>query len=480
MTLNSIFFLFFLGIVICLLLVIQIAGKTLNKNTRKIQVFFLFLCSYFFIGLTDIRFCFVLLVTTVCTFFLAIEISRGKKHSFLLIVLGITLLLVALAYFKYMNFFLESIAILLGKEVKDLNILLPLGISFYIFTAIGYLIDVYLNKYESEKNFINMALLLCFFPKVISGPIVRGDDFLPQLRNYNGLSLNNFQNGIQIFVFGLFKKIVLADHLSVFVGDVFNAPSVFNSPTILLAVVSFSLQIYFDFSGYSDMSIGVSKILGFEIKANFNLPYTASNSSEFWGRWHISLSSWLRDYLYFPLGGNRISDSRTYLNLLLVMLLSGLWHGAGWTFILWGVLHGLLSCANKLMSGYSKKIMMKKNLWSSIYHFFSVVVTFVLVSLLWIPFRAENFSKAFELLKGCIISQSGISQPYTWSFFAGFVMLFSIIIARIKSGKDNPVNGFYPQLDLAKMSGQIIFFVIAGITVILGYYGNTAFIYGKF
>ena len=353
-----------------------------------------------------------------------------------------------------------------------------MGISFYIFSALAYLIDVYREEYKAEKSILNVALYIAFFPKLTAGPIVRGKDFFPQVREYRGVELKAFEAGIQIFVFGLFKKIVLADHLGVFVDDVFFAPAAYNTGTVILAAISYSLQIYFDFSGYSDMAIGIAKILGFDFKPNFNLPYIAQNVSEFWKRWHISLSSWFQDYLYIPLGGSRKGEARTYLNLMIVMLLSGLWHGAGWTFILWGALHGVASCVNKAVG---------KNL-KALGKYANILITFIFVTMFWVVFRADSIETAWKVWSGMFTAHTGISQPYTWSFVAVICLVIGTVAAFIYSRKKGTVDkrgnavvdGFYPVLDLTKIWCLVAFFTFCGLTIILGYYGNTAFIYGAF
>jgi alginate O-acetyltransferase complex protein AlgI len=365
---------------------------------------------------------------------------------------------------------------LFGKDAIMFNIILPLGISFYTFTALSYIIDIYRGKYAAEKNILNVALFISFFPKVTAGPIIRGDEFLPQLKNYQGIKSKNFQDGIQIFAFGLFKKIVLADHLGVFVDDVFFAPSAYNTGTVLLAVVSYSLQIYFDFSGYSDMAIGISKILGFDFKPNFNLPYISENPSQFWKRWHISLSSWLQDYLYIPLGGSRKGEVRTYANLMIVMLVSGLWHGAGWTFVAWGFLHGFISCVHK---GW-RNIRKGKNHMGALARACRILLMFIDASLLWVVFKAADFANAKAMYKSLFTIHTGISQPYTWSFFAIGVLIIATIIAGVKQRGQKFVNGFYPILDLGKFWSLVVFFTFVGLTIMMGYFGNTAFIYGKF
>ena len=289
----------------------------------------------------------VVLITYVAAILVDHFEKNVKKRT---MVLSIVLLLLILGIFKYLNFFAGSFARVAGLAWTDLNIVLPLGISFYIFSAISYIVDVYWGLLPADRNLLNVALFLAFFPKLTCGPIVKGRDFLPQLQQYRHITRAGFEQGIQIFAFGLFKKMVLADHLGVFVDDVFRVPVAYNTGSIIWSALSYSLQIYFDFSGYSDMAVGLSKILGYELPRNFNLPYIAHDVSDFWGRWHISLSDWFKTYVYIPLGGSRKGKGRTYFNLFIVMLLSGLWHGAGWTFIAWGGFYGAWNCIHRLLN----------------------------------------------------------------------------------------------------------------------------------
>lgn len=374
---------------------------------------------------------------------------------------GITSVLM-LCYFKYADFFVQNLCKIFGENSITLDIMLPIGISFYVFSGLSYLIDIYWKRYRAEKNFLDFALYIALFSKLTAGPIVRAGEFLPQVKSYRGLRLDKFAEGIQIFVFGLFKKIVLADHLGVFVDDVFSAPAAFDTFTTILAAVSYSFQIYFDFSGYSDMAIGISKILGFDFSPNFNRPYLAGNISEFWKRWHISLSSWFQEYLYIPLGGNRKGEARTYFNLLIVMLVSGFWHGAGWTFVLWGFLHGIANCGFRFLR---KKLKVKVE---------STMLNFFMVTVFWVVFRADCIDTAFTVWRGMFTLHAGITQIYSWTFFAGFCLLCSGVAAKRDSER------FYPIMDLSKLSSLILFFTFAGLTIIMGYFGNNAFIYGKF
>ncbi|MCR5203571.1 MAG: MBOAT family protein [Lachnospiraceae bacterium] len=489
MSLNSFHFVLYFCAAVVLVALLQLLRNKL-RIAGTLQLAGLLLFSYFLIYMSDWRFCLCIAGVTVWTYLFGLQLE--KKHKKGLLAIGIVFLVLFLGVFKYAGFFVNSFRGLFGYDSVTLNIILPLGVSFYIFSALAYLIDVYRGDYEAEKNILHFALYIAFFAKLTAGPIVRGKDFFPQIKKYRGIEWNSFLEGAQIFVFGLFKKVVLADRLGVFVDNVFKTPEIFNTGTVILAVLSYSLQIYFDFSGYSDMAIGVSKIVGFAFKPNFNLPYISQNVSEFWTRWHISLSSWFKDYLYIPLGGSRKSKIRTLINLMLVMLVSGLWHGAGWTFIVWGALYGLASCIQNLL---------KKQL-KNVNPYVNGVITFIIVTLFWVVFRAESLPKALNMLKGIFTVHGGISQPYVWTFFAILCLTAATVFAviRYKKGtiaagllqstdeskeqkaepKKDTINGFYPILDLSKIPCQVAFFTFCGLTLILGYFGNTAFIYGAF
>lgn len=467
MSLSSFYFLLYFPLLLGLMAVIGLFKKKW-KTAGELQLLILLGFSYFFIYRSDWRFCICIFMITVFVYYIGILLE--KTHNVKILRGGGIVLVVFLGYFKYADFFVNSFRTMMGLDSVTLNLILPLGISFYVFSAFAYLIDVYRGEDKAERNILYFALYLAFFPKLAAGPIVRGKDFFWQMKKYRGIQWEALLTGIQIFVFGLFKKIVLADHLGVFVDDVFRTPTAFNTGTIILAVLSYSLQIYFDFSGYSDMAVGVSKILGFDFKPNFNLPYAAQNLSDFWKRWHISLSSWFQDYLYIPLGGSRKGTARTYMNLMIVMIVSGLWHGAGWTFIAWGTLHGIASCLNKAVG---KKMAVLGPCLNG-------ALTFLVVTLFWVVFRADSFSTAIKVWTGMFSFQTGINQPYTWSFFAAACLIMGTVAAVIYDKKSENINGFYPVLDLSKFWSLVTFFTFCGLTIILGYFGNTAFIYGAF
>lgn len=301
-----------------------------------------------------------------------------------------------LAFFKYVNFFLDSAYALqgwLGGEPsrRFFEVVLPLGISFYTFETISYIVDVFHRRSRAVRDPLEYALYIMFFPHLVAGPIVRPRDFLPQLRRQHRFNWDRIQLGLQFFFLGLFKKAVLADRLVSVVDPVFANPSAFGSGATWLAVLAYSAQIYLDFSGYSDMAVGLAHMLGYRLPRNFNMPYLAANIADFWRRWHISLSSWLRDYLFIPLGGSRGSRWRTCRNLLVTMLIGGLWHGASWTFVAWGGLHGLLLAGHKLMPNWKWRA-------SRAIRPVAVLTTFLAVCVGWVFFRAQSFGDAGIIL----------------------------------------------------------------------------------
>lgn len=472
MQIVSVVFWIFVAAVFFMLWLCNRVVKDLESKIKYSKIILL-LASYIFITYADIKFAIVLAVMSIITWWAAKE-EKNMKY-------GIILCLLALAYFKYTNFFINSFEKLLGtSNTASLKIILPLGISFYVFSVISYIVDVHKNKLE-KHSFWDVALYLSFFPKLTSGPIQRSKDFFDQISVQRNIGWNSFQQGIQIFTVGLFKKIVLADRLSVFVDQVYATPKAFNSFTVFLAVISYSMQIYFDFSGYSDMAIGIAKMLGIDLPRNFNLPYLSKNVTELWKRWHITLSSWLMEYLYFPLGGNRKGKIRTYVNLVLTMLIGGLWHGANWTYVFWGFLHGIGLCIHKLWK--TRKNTLQD---SSILNLINILITFLFTSFCWIFFRAESLNQATSIIKVMCSFQEGIFHPYVWLFFAFIVYGIAVYFAIKKKDKagtivqNNGINGYYPIQNLESFWGQVIFFVFVGIIFGLAYTGGSPFIYGAY
>ena len=459
--------------------------KACNHKKQNVYRILLLLESYVFILISDWKTALCLFVLTVISYVVAIGIEKCRENvrlSKVCLIFGLALALGQLAWFKYYDFLAQNISALVGWEYTATNPYSPLGISFFTFSAIAYMVDVYRKKYAKCGSFMDLALYLAFFPKLLSGPIIRPDKFFVQIQDgCRKINLNNLQVGIQLVVWGLFKKMVLADHLAVFVDDVFLVPSAFDFTTCIWAMLSYSLQIYFDFSGYSDMAIGFSRMLGIEIENNFNLPYISKNVTEFWKRWHISLSSWLQEYVYISLGGNRKGKIRTKLNLVITMLLGGLWHGANWTFIIWGLIHGIALIVQKAFR--SKVNSCKK--WShnlqKVWSVCSIGITFIFVTIAWVFFRASSLTNALEMFQQVGILAEGITQIYTWTGLALFFVIGEVVYAFLKKNEDEKyVSVKYPIWNLNTVKGLMMFFTLAGLTIILAYVGNTAFIYGKF
>jgi alginate O-acetyltransferase complex protein AlgI len=350
---------------------------------------------------------FILLIfaSTSVDYFVAIRLpkvedSRKRKA---LVALSIGVNLGILAYFKYRAFALDSaleVAHWLGWSVPAVQIkaFLPLGISFYTFEAISYVVDVYRGRTTPVKNPLDYALYILFFPHLVAGPIVRPNEFLPQLARPKRFDWPRFQAGGQLFLLGLFKKSVIADQVALGVDPVFAQPDQFGTSALWLAVLGYAVQIYCDFSGYTDMALGLAHTLGFKLPNNFNAPYVASSPSDFWRRWHISLSRWLRDYLYIPLGGNRKGPVRTMVNLFITMLLGGLWHGANWTFVVWGAYHGALLAVQRMIPKSWEHPALRP---------VGMVVTFLAVCVGWVFFRAQTLGDAWTILHGMVVPTPG-------------------------------------------------------------------------
>lgn len=408
MIFNSVAFLIFFVIVFTTYWLIP-------KKNYKWQNVLLLVASYVFYGWWDWRFLSLIAFSTVLDYVVGIQIqaSVSKKKMYLIISLISNLGL--LCVFKYFNFFIDSwvnLWSLFGYEmsISTLNIILPVGISFYTFQTMSYSIDIYRGELKPTKNFIEFATFVSFFPQLVAGPIERASNLLPQLARERNMSLNRFKDGLfQIFI-GFFRKVVVADAIGSMIDGIYNDPDIHNASSLVMAIVLYSFQIYFDFSGYSDIAIGTAKILGFDFKRNFNLPYFSVSITEFWRRWHISLSTWLRDYLYIPLGGNKKGIKIQYRNLFITMLLGGLWHGSSWNFVIWGAIHGLFLSLEKRFQLIPQKYTVLKNLF-----------IFSLVSLVWIFFRALSFDDSM------LIFSKVFSGPYLTPFIGNIALLTRLI-----------------------------------------------------
>lgn len=366
---------------------------------------FLLIASYFFYGWWDWRFLGLLLLSTIIdySFGFLIEKNEGTRKKIYLILCLVNNLLV-LAIFKYLNFFITELhdafkLFGIKNELSFIKIALPVGISFYTFHGMSYAIDIYRKKIKPVKNFSDYSLFVSFFPLLVAGPIERAAHLLPQIQKPRYFNYENAVLGMRLILYGLIKKVIVADTLSISVNDIFANYSAYSGSTLILGAIFFSVQIYCDFSGYSDIAIGTGKLFGFELFNNFNFPYFSSNIGEFWKRWHISLSSWFRDYVYFPLGGSKVSNIVSIRNIFIVFLLSGFWHGANLTFIFWGLIHAILYIPlflKRINNGNESKYQKKSGTLSDI---IKITLTFFAVTVAWIFFRSESVPKAFNYIE---------------------------------------------------------------------------------
>lgn len=391
----------------------------LANKKLKIQNAFLLIVSYFFYSCWDWRFLFLLMFSTLLDYFTAIKMqdasNQGKKKFWFW--LSIAINLGFLGVFKYYNFFIDSFAdalATLGFQVNytTLNIILPVGISFYTFHGLSYVIDIYHKRIEPVRNFVDYALFVSFFPLLVAGPIERATHLLPQIQKKRMFEYGKVVDGMRQILWGLFKKIVIADNCAIYADMIFNDSDSQNGSTLILGAVFFAVQIYGDFSGYSDIALGTARMLGIELLRNFAFPYFSRDIAEFWRRWHISLSTWFRDYLYFPLGGSRGSKWMSVKNTFIIFLVSGFWHGANWTFIVWGLLNAIYFLP-LLMLGKNRNnldIVAQGKLFPTLNDVLSIFLTFSLTTLAWIFFRAESLSHAWSYLAG-ILSDSVFDPP---------------------------------------------------------------------
>ncbi len=366
----------------------------------------LLIASYVFYGSWDWRFLGLLALSTLVDYTCGLQIERSPEHGRRWVFFSVAVNLGVLGIFKYFDFFADSfshLAAVVGFELSPatLHVVLPVGISFYTFQTLGYTIDIYRREGRATHRLRDFALYVAFFPQLVAGPIERSTHLLPQLEGEKRLDLEGFRAGAYLVLFGMFKKVVVADNMARIVENSFDGASPAGGMATCLGVYAFALQIYGDFSGYTDIARGVAKFLGVDLTLNFRRPYFATNPRDFWSRWHISLSRWLRDYLYIPLGGNRGGTTRTFRNLFLTMLLGGLWHGAGWMFVLWGGLHGLYLVAHRLLLHVGRGLRGRFVLPSAGRRVLKVVAGFAwfhAVCVAWVFFRAGSMTRALEIL----------------------------------------------------------------------------------
>jgi D-alanyl-lipoteichoic acid acyltransferase DltB (MBOAT superfamily) len=403
--------------------IVTLVVLVLLKRT-KLWLAWLLIASYIFYGWLSPFYLIMIGYSTIVTYIMGILLHG--KHKKLWLGISITNSVLLLGFFKYAAFVAENLNHLLQFANMAITIpkpgfLLPIGISFYTFISMGYIIDVYRGKVAAEKNFIRLASFVSFFPYLLAGPIERAQNMLPQLKKAPDITIDGISEGMSLFVVGLFKKIAVADFLALYVNQVFGDPSQHTGLAPLMATYAFAWQIYFDFSGYTDMARGAARMMGFNLMLNFNNPYLSTSLGEFWQRWHISLSSWFKDYLYIPLGGNRNGKFNTYRNMVITMLAAGLWHGAAWNFVIWGGLHAFGRTVTRELEQtafYASKVP----------KFVKQLFIFHYVCLTWIFFRAETFGKAVTILKGIASSTLGDPRlPMIGLFFMVAVFVYQYL-----------------------------------------------------
>ena len=428
-----------------------------NKVKTKNIVLLIF--SLFFYAWGEPFYFFLMLFMIIVNYFLAIKMDEKKSKKILVFLVIFNLL--SLFSFKYLNFFIDNFNVLFNTSIKSIKLTLPIGISFYTFQILSYVVDVYMGKVKVQKSFINLACFISAFPQLIAGPIVRYSDIEKEIVNRK-TNLNDFYDGLRKFIIGLSKKVLIANNVSFICDSIFNNGVISTGFIgIVIAIISYTLEIYFDFSGYSDMAIGLGRICGFHYNENFNMPYLATSITDFWRRWHISLSSFFRDYIYIPLGGNRVNKTKFIRNVLIVWMLTGLWHGDDWNFILWGLYYGIILLIEKFFFKGKK---------SKLYRFITIIV----ICIGWLIFRETDFNDlliSFKALFGgyglgsinCLYYLGILSFRYIVAFVLG--ILFSFTNIRIKNEKI---------IDIL----LIIMFILSVISIVVSSYNP--FIYFRF
>ncbi len=426
MLFNSIDFALFLPIVFILYWFV-------TQKSLKLQNALIVVASYVFYGWWDWRFLSLILFSTLVDYTIGVLLMKENNETKRKILLWISIIinLGFLGFFKYYNFFLDNFVTaftFFGSpiSVSGLNIVLPVGISFYTFQTLSYSIDVYRKKLEPSKDFIAFSAFVCFFPQLVAGPIERATHLLPQFYKKREFVYSKAVNGLKLIIWGLFKKIVVADNCAFFVNKIFDNPEVYSSGELFMGMVFFAFQIYCDFSGYSDIAIGLSKLFGFDLMINFKFPYFSRDIAEFWRRWHISLSTWFRDYLYIPLGGSRGGTWMKVRNTFIIFIVSGFWHGANWTYIVWGLFHALLFLPLMLFNLNRSNLVANSYVWID---FFKIGITFLLVCIGWVFFRADSISEAIQYLNHLAAFENlGISFFYKTN---ANLILFAISVLSI-------------------------------------------------
>ena len=480
MLFNSIEFAFFLPVIFVLYWFVF-------KRNLRLQNFLILTASYVFYGWWDWRFLFLLTFSSVIDYFVAQELhsSHNERKRKRLLWLSLCVNLGLLGTFKYFNFFAESFAdafTLLGRPLDPvrLNIILPVGISFYTFQTLSYTIDVYRQKLTPTKDPVAFFAFVSFFPQLVAGPIERATNLLPQFYKKRQFDYSNAVNGLRQILWGLVKKIVIADNCAEFANQIFNSSDQYSGSVLVLGAIFFTFQIYGDFSGYSDIAIGTSRLFGFDLMKNFAFPYFSRDIAEFWRRWHISLSTWFRDYLYIPLGGSKVSLTKKIRNTFLIFLVSGFWHGANWTFVFWGALNAIYFLPLLLLKRNRKNtsIIAENSMFPSVKELLSVLFTFGLTVFAWIFFRAESLSHAFSYIKG-IAHRSVFQMPSVFPKVLVVILVAFILVEWIGRGRE-----FALDLLNERINKPLRWTVYLGLLLVIYFLGNhkgeIEFIYFQF
>lgn len=454
----------------------------------------LVVASLYFYATFSVNYVLLLLASALVAYVLGVAIGAspqpGRKRA--LLVLGVFASLAPLCLFKYFDFFAGSLDSVLQNAFADgsvsfnsrLALLLPAGLSFYTFSCISYLVDVYRAKLQPERHLGRFTLYVSFFPKLLAGPIERATTFLPQLLAPVRFSPENVTVGLQLVLWGLFKKVVIADRLAAFVNSTYLHPSFASPVALVIATYFFAFQIYCDFSGYSDIAIGAARILGFNLMDNFRRPYLATSAPEFWGknRWHISLSNWFRDYMYIPMGGSKVSKSRVYFNQMAVFVVSGLWHGANWTFVIWGALNGFYQVATLLTAGIRAKLAQVIHMPAILGSLLGAFVTFHLVLISWVFFRASTVSDAFDILGRVASAIPRLpalisSYSFTGELVLSFVLIAALLVIEVLDERR-------PLWERLRVQPRVVrwgfYYALLICLVVIGKWGLNQFVYMQF
>ncbi len=469
MLFNSIQFIYFFSIVLVLYYL----------SPFKWRWFVLLISSYYFYMSWNVNYVFLILFTTVISYYTAIKIESSKSHSIKKIYLTISIVvsLGVLFFYKYFNFFGTSLNSVFNsfnveQQIPYLKVLLPVGISFYTFQTLSYSIDVYKGNMKTERHFGIYALYVSFFPQLVAGPIERSTRLLPQFRVEHKITLSNVIIGMKWVILGYFMKLVIADRLALYVDSVYNNVYQHSGSTFIVATFLFAFQIFGDFAGYSSIAIGIARIMGYKLMTNFKRPYFANSIGDFWHRWHISLSTWFRDYFYIPIGGSRVTKPRWYMNLFLTFLVSGLWHGASWTFIIWGALHGLYIMIENML----KLQVIGKTKVSFLERIIRIFIVFLLVDFAWIFFRANNLNEAFYIVRNIANISTDLFVD-SKVFFYGLIGLIILFITDFIIEKNNDSILLNSNLNYKT---AIYFSLLICVILMIGVFDGGQFIYFQF